>query len=173
MLTAGLDISTCTGMALVGDGEDRGKTVHLPNERGFLRVQLIAKDVAQTLEVWKPAFVAIERYAYVRNISAFVTLVEVGTAIRLALRSLDLSWVEVPPTVLKKWTTGKGNASKDQMALAVRDRWGFTSHSHDIVDAFALAQMAQLGWDDVLTLHGVYIGWANSFFSRPSEHYSI
>ena len=69
-------------MALVGDDEDRGKTIESPNERGYLRLQLIANDVAQTLQVWQPEFVAIEGYAYCRNIGAFVTLVEVGTMIR-------------------------------------------------------------------------------------------
>jgi Holliday junction resolvasome RuvABC endonuclease subunit len=160
-------------MALVGDNEDRGKTVHIPRERGFLRLQLIAKDVEETLQVWKPAFVAIESYAYVKNISAFVRLVEVGTVIRVTLRQLDIAWVEVPPPVLKKWTTGKGNSKKDQMAVFVKQRWGFTSHSHDIIDAYALAQMAQLGWDDVLQITGVSVGWANSFFLKPMEHYSI
>ena len=45
--------ATCTGMALVGEDEDRGKTIEVPNERGFLRVQLIANDVAQTFRVWQ------------------------------------------------------------------------------------------------------------------------
>jgi Holliday junction resolvasome RuvABC endonuclease subunit len=67
--------------------------------------------------------------------------------------------VEVPPTVLKKWTTGHGNAKKEQMAIAVKERWQFASHSHDIVDAIALAQMAQLGWEDVLKIKGVTVGW--------------
>lgn len=160
MLTAGIDISTCTGMALVGDEEPRGKTVQVPEQRGFLRLQLIANDVAQTLHIWEPTFVAVEGYAYVRNISAFVTLVEIGTAIRITLRQMHIPWVEVPPTVLKKWTTGKGNATKDQMALSVRDRWDYRSPSHDIVDAFALAQMAQLGWEGVRTVKGVTVGWA-------------
>lgn len=159
MKTVGLDCATCTGMALVGDDEDRGKTIKIPKERGFLRLQLIANDVAKTLEVWNPAFVAIEDYAYVRNVGAFVTLVEVGTAIRMTLRALGVPWVEVPPTVLKKWTTGKGNATKEQMAQWVKERWGYESPSHDIVDAYALAQMAQQGWGQVLKTTGVRVGW--------------
>ena len=161
MKTVGLDISTCTGMALVGEDEDRGKTIAVPDERGFLRVQLIANDVAQTLQVWQPAFAAIEGYAYCKNISAFVTLVTIGTMIRSTLHQLHIPWVEVPPTVLKKWTTGKGNATKDDMAYHVMNRWDFKSPSHDIVDAFALAQMAQLGWNEVLTITGVTVGWTN------------
>lgn len=161
MRTVGIDPATCTGMALVGDAEDRGKTVEVPEERGYLRLQLIANDVAQTLQVWQPAFVAIEGYAYCRNIGTFIKLVEIGTMIRGVLYSLCIPWVEVPPTVLKKWTTGHGNAKKSQMAVSVKQRWRYHSHSHDIVDAFALAQMAQLGWAGVLAVSGVTIGWAN------------
>ena len=160
-------------MALVGDEEDRGKTVQAVHVRGFQRLQLIANDVAQTLQVWKPAFVAVEGYAYCRNIGTFITLVEIGTAIKITLRQMDLAWVEVPPTVLKHWTTGIGNASKQEMAASVSKRWAYRSPSPDIVDAFALAQMAQLGWDEILTIKGVRVGWANAFFSQPAEHYSI
>jgi crossover junction endodeoxyribonuclease RuvC len=162
MRTLGVDAATCTGLALVGEDEDRGKTVYLPKERGFLRLQLIANDVAQTLQMWCPQFAAVEGYAFVRNLRSFVTLVEVGTVIRMTLRQVEVPWVEVPPTVLKKWTTGRGNAKKDDMALAVKQRWGFSSHSHDIVDAFALAQMAQMGWDEVLQFKGISIGWTHS-----------
>jgi Holliday junction resolvasome RuvABC endonuclease subunit len=157
--TAGIDAATCTGIALAGDGEDRGKTIEVPKLRGFLRLQLIAAEVTKTLMVWQPDFVAIERYAFVRNPSSFITLVEVGTVIRVALRQMNISWVEVPPTVLKKWTTGKGNAKKEDMARSVKERWGFSSHSHDIVDAIALAQMAQMGWREVLEVKGVEVGW--------------
>jgi len=158
MRTVGLDIATCTGMALVGDDEDRGKTIHLPRERGFLRLQLIAKQVEDTLGVWKPDLIVVEGYAYSKNISSFITLVEVGTVIRVVLSRLQLPWFEVPVPVLKKWTTGKGNATKDMMALAVRQRWGHTSESHDIMDAFALAQMGQMGEDALLKVTGVLSG---------------
>jgi Holliday junction resolvasome, endonuclease subunit len=159
MRTVGIDPATCTGLALVGDLEDRGKTVKFQDKRGFLRLQLIANDLAQTLAVWEPEFAAVEGYAYVKNITAFVTLVEIGTVIRMTLRKHRIPWVEVPPAVLKKWTTGKGNATKGEMAYAVKTRWDYKSPSHDIVDAFALAQMAQLGWTEVLAIKGVSIGW--------------
>lgn len=161
MRSCGIDPATCTGMALVGEGEDRGKTIHLSEERGYSRLHLIAEEVNRILTVWTPAVVAVEHYAWVRNISSFITLVGVGTVIRSVLYQRQIPWVEVPPTVLKKWTTGKGNATKDQMAAAVKDRWAYHSASHDIVDAFALAQMAQLGWADLLAIQGVAVGWAS------------
>lgn len=161
MRSCGIDAAASTGLALVGDEEDRGKRLYLPEERGFHRLQLIADDVSMTLSIWKPELVAIEGYAYVRNIRSLVTLVEIGTTIRSVLYRLGIPWLDVPPTVLKKWTTGKGHATKDQMAAAVKARWAYHSTSHDIVDAYALAQMAQLGWEQARDVTGVTVGWAS------------
>ncbi len=158
MRTVGLDPASCTGMALVEGAEGRGKTIHLPEQRAYLRLHLIARQVEDTLRVWQPELVAIEGYAYVQSVGTFVTLVEIGTVIRQVLYKRYLPWLEIPPTVLKKWTTGKGNATKDQMAVAVKARWGYASLSHDIVDAFALAQFAQQGVDEALKHTGVRLG---------------
>lgn len=154
-LSVGLDIASCTGMALVGEGEDRGKTIQIPKERGFLRLQLVAADVERTLVVWEPTVVVVENYAYCQNIRSFITLVELGTVIRSVLFRLRLPWYEVPPTTLKKWVTGKGNAPKDDMAKFVTKRWGFTSPSDDIVDAYALAQLGQLPSVEIMAIPGV------------------
>ena len=143
---------------MVGDGEDRGKTVHLPRLRGFQRLHLIATEIEQVLLIWQPTFTVVEGYAYTRNIGSFVTVVEVGTVIRAVLHKLQLDWVTIPPTVLKKWVTGKGNASKDEMAVRVKEKWGYVSHSDDIVDAYALAQIGQLGEAAVLQLPGAVKG---------------
>ena len=47
----------------------------------------------------------------------------------------------VPPTVLKKFVTGKGNSKKDEMRLGAYKRWAFEDKSDDVVDAYCLAQM--------------------------------
>lgn len=158
MISMGIDIASCTGLALVGDGEDRGKTLEIAKSKGFSRLHLIAQNVEQTLQVWQPDIVVVERYAYCRNIGSFITLVELGTTIRQVLWDLKLPWYEVPPTTLKKWVTGHGAAKKDQMAKYVEMRWGHKSPSHDVVDAFALAQMGLLGPDKILEIKGVYLG---------------
>ena len=166
MRTAGLDIATCTGMAYVNDlGEIIGKTASLPKEkRSYRKLQSIAKDVARTLDVWRPELVAIEGYGHPgrSGLHSLIVLVEMGTLIRIALLDLGIPWVELPSTVLKKWTTGKGNADKAQMAVSVKSRWGFESPSHDIVDAVALAQVAQMGLPDILALPGAFLGPSES-----------
>jgi Holliday junction resolvasome RuvABC endonuclease subunit len=157
MKTLGLDISTYVGMAVVGDGQDRGKCVHFPKLKGFSRLQSIALEVSRVVEVWKPDFVIIEGYAY-GNKGSLVTLVECGTVVRNVIFSKKLAWVEVPPSVLKKWTTGKGCATKESMAEAVRTRWGYQSPSDDIVDAYALAQMGQMGMETLAQMKEVRLG---------------
>lgn len=155
MRTVGLDISTKTGMAIVDAEEQRGTVVTLPKITGFQRVQLVAGAVEQTLKIWQPQRVMVEGYAYCKNINSFVILVELGTAIRLMLHRNNWAWYDVTPATLKKWTTGKGNASKNDMAQAVWHKWCYTSESDDIVDAIALARLGQLPSEELLKISGI------------------
>ena len=156
MLTVGLDIATHTGIALVGDGQDRGKVVEFKGQRGMTRLQLIASEVSRTIQAWNPALVILEAYApNPRNMKTIITQVEVGTVIKQILFRERFPWVEVKPSTLKKWTTGKGNADKEGMAKAVKQRWSLATWSHDIVDAFALAQMGQLPAQELQAIDGV------------------
>lgn len=147
-------------------GEDgyRCKSVEVKNHRGYTRLQLIACEVERTLQIWKPELAMVEAYALPlhNNINAFVTQVECGTVIKRVLYLLNIPWVEVKPTTLKRWTVGKqqkgkGHASKDVMRDAVAERWGVSFQNHDIVDAFALAQMGQLAMDVLQAIPGVTI----------------
>lgn len=148
----GIDPSTYTGLAcLESDGTLVGvKLINFPKERGLKRVQSIARAVKSIIREWKPEYIVIEGYAY-SNVNTLVTLVEIGTMIRLEAYGLELPVIEVPPTVLKKQTTGKGNAKKAEMATHVFNRWGFENKSDDIIDAYALAS---LGVDLLFPLSG-------------------
>lgn len=63
--------------------------------------------------------------------------------------------LEVPPTSLKKWATGKGNAKKVQVVTALVKRYGCEYATDDEYDAFALARMAAqvIGWDEPVTIN--------------------
>lgn len=153
MRIAGLDISTKTGLACVENGETVGsKLIRFPDAKGFDRVQLIARSVKNVIQEWNPGLVVIEGYGY-GNVNTLVDLVEIGTGIRLGLKELGMTWWLVPPTVLKKFTTGVGNAKKPQMAASVKERWGFESKSDDVIDAYALARLGEhihsLGFNDL------------------------
>ena len=142
MRILGVDPSTHTGVACT-DLEDLaiGRLIEFPNERGWSRVQLIARSFDQAMDWYRPEYVVFEDYALGmgRSATTIITQVEVGTMLRNVVYNKGISWLEVKPSTLKKWTTGKGNAKKEAMMAAAVERWQFQSDSDDIVDAFALS----------------------------------
>lgn len=142
MRVLAIDPSTKSGVVcLDGDGTLlTAKHLKFVKERGFYRLQLIAKSIKSIVLDCAPDVVYIEGYAYASK--TLVCSVEVGTVIRQELYLAGLEWHEVKPSALKLWTTGSGgkNVKKEQMAESVKARWGFTSTSDDVVDAYALAQ---------------------------------
>lgn len=79
----------------------------------------------------------------IKNKYNLILMAEIGTILRNALYQAGVEWWDVPPTVLKKWTTGKGTAKKSDMAVAAQERWQFVHPSDDAVDAYALARLGQ------------------------------
>lgn len=157
MRVAGFDISTYTGMCLLEGDEHRVKCVHFEGMKGSQRLSYLRQEVNRTLDLWLPEYALLENYA-IGHKSSVVDVVSCGTIIRDTLFQRGLSWYEIRPTSLKKWTTGKGNAKKPEMATSVKQRWGFESASDDIVDAYALARFGQLGPEEMLKVVGVVVG---------------
>jgi crossover junction endodeoxyribonuclease RuvC len=146
----GIDPSTKTGLVLLGeDDQPLVKVVTAPGEQGMARVQKIARSVSQFLSDGRPDVAVIEGYAFANKFT-LVTLVEIGAILRLCLHESGIPWYYCPPSVLKKYATGKGNAKKPQVASSVESRWGFVAPSDDVVDAYVLAK---IGLD--LSVNGV------------------
>lgn len=138
----GCDPSTYTGLCLFTNGEPTPKLINFKKATGFERLHLIAQSVGSLLDQWAPDVVAIEGYAY-GNKYTLVTLTEIGTLIRMEFFKRGIPWYNVPPSTLKLFTTGKGNAKKPDMSAYVLNRWGFTSKNDDIIDAYALARFLE------------------------------
>lgn len=137
----GIDPSTCTGVVVLDKAGElvQSRVIHFPTAKGMDRVQLIAQAVSSFLDQYNPTHGVIEGYAF-GNRNTLVTLVEIGTLLRLELHRRGMPWIEVQPTALKKFCTGKGNAKKPDMAKSVKERWGFNSASDDVIDAYSLAR---------------------------------
>ncbi len=86
--------------------------------------------------------VVIEGYSYGSKGRALFQIGELGGVIRLGLHRLGVPWVEVPPTCLKKYATGKGNATKDEVIQQAVVRSGHTFQDNNAADAWWLWLMA-------------------------------
>jgi len=107
--------------------------------------------------------IALEGLAFHSRSSSKSTLAGVQFMIILTIRKLNLPFIIVAPTSLKKFATGKGNASKNDMIKQLPtniveqfDTFGFTVNEtkggvkrskgyDDIADAYWLTQYKMLG----------------------------
>jgi len=87
--------------------------------------------------------VLIEGFSYGSRGRGVSTQYGVGWIIRAFLVDQHINYIEVSPGGLKKFATGKGNTSKDNMILPIFKRWGFEHDSNDVRDAYVLAQIGR------------------------------
>lgn len=140
MRVMGIDISTFTGVAVVDSGKKIVHTeeVNFKKSSGLDRCGLIAGRVMELKEEYNPDFAVIENYGFA-NANSLVTLVEIGTVVRYFLHQEEFPYLDVPPTSLKKFVTGKGNSKKEEIMMFVLKNWGHESKTNNIADAIGLA----------------------------------
>lgn len=82
----------------------------------------------------------------------------IAWAIRIQLMRLGIRYIDVAPSQVKKFATGKGNAPKDQMILPLSKKWGFENRNDNIRDAYVLARIGlnlhQREQGDIFTTDG-------------------
>ena len=141
MNIVGLDISTKVGWAGLDSELDLFKTgiVAGKGPHGMTRISEVWVKLEKVLCEQDPAFVVIEGYAYMAKGNTLTKLVETGAIIRW---HMWCPYIEVAPTMLKKFTTNKGNANKEEMMVQAFKRWGVEG-TNDEVDALALAKFGQ------------------------------
>jgi len=135
----GIDPSlTATGVAFTVPAATATDTVKT-NLRGMARLNYIATEAASYAV--GADLVAIEGYAYGRPNQA-AHLGELGGVIRLTLWRAGIRYVDVPPACVKKYATGRGNATKPDVRMAVFKRYGHDIADDNQCDAFVLMAMA-------------------------------
>lgn len=105
------------------------------------RYRALARDIAAAALVCSPLAVGIEG-------AQFATSKDTSAHRRAGLwwRTVDLIFaagvpvIEVPPSTVKKWGTGKGNANKDMMVATAARRWEQVTQN-DEADAAHLADL--------------------------------
>lgn len=132
-----LDLSlTCTG--LCRDGECSRISTKL---RGWPRIERIVSDIGDAASGCDVA--VLEGYSFGSKGSSVFQIAELGGIVRWELRGRGLTIVEVPPSCLKKYATGRGNAGKDEMIAAAIRRFGFEGCDNNEADSYLLWCMAR------------------------------
>jgi len=121
-------------------------------KKGVERLVEIRQEVFK--EVMYGNLVLIESYAFARPNQAH-QIGELGGVLRVMFAENNLKVLEVAPTQLKKFATGKGTASKEEIAVAAYKKWGIECRTNDETDAAVLVYigLAYMGNTDGLTAY--------------------
>lgn len=111
----------------------------------LVRYGTIVEPIIAFLTPLNPKLILIEGYSFASKGRATHSLAEFGGVFRmnLALALPEAILLDVAPTRLKKFITGKGNASKAEMVSTLAKKRRITFESDDHADAYALCILAE------------------------------
>lgn len=144
----GLDISLCSTGIVVMDYHS--KIVHAatidtkPSNERFKRYDYILCELDKYISP-KIKKAMVEGYAFGTH-GNLANIAELSGILKHHLWLRNIFMEEVPPSTLKKYATGKGNADKIAMMAAALSKHGIKFDDNNICDAFWLAR---LGLDKV------------------------
>lgn len=116
------------------------------------KISFIKNQIVSICNNLNPDFIIIEGYSYgSRNTKFTFTAGELGGAIKLWCYENNLKLEIVPPTIIKKFITGKGNSKKNQMLLNIYKKYGIEIKDDNIADAFSLNKF-----------YSSYLDWLNN-----------
>ncbi len=145
MRIMGIDTSTKTGFVILDEDAHVlkvGVFHYKPEENRFSRFEKYVRDLQHIMQLYEVDLVMIEGYAFAGKFNNSLQY-ELGAVIRMMMHRDDMLFIEVPPTSLKKFVTGKGNAKKDLMLLGVYKRWEFDTEDDNEADAYGLTQFGR------------------------------
>lgn len=105
------------------------------------RLLHILTELEKLLDKYKPQALSMEGVFFYKNPKSALVLGHIRGAVLVACRRRGMTYNEYPPTVVKQSITGKGSASKDQVANMVFARLGIDRGDLplDASDALAIA----------------------------------
>lgn len=149
----GLDLSlTSTGVAIIRNGTATVRRItSKPNpkatsEQTAARLGLLVTEIVGAIPSSDATLVAIEGPSFASTGGSQHERGGLWWLVRRALHVEGIDVVVVPPAVVKKYATGRGNAPKDQVLAAVVRRYPDVEVSgNDEADALVLAAIRARG----------------------------
>ena len=140
----GLDLSLtssgCLSLSAQGNDPRASFRCQPPKLSDLRRLVYIRTAIAEFVDDQSPVAIAVENYAFGARNRAH-QLGELGGVVRVHLHEMGYAFTNVPPTSLKKYVLGKGNAAKDLMLKGVYKKWGYDTDSNDLADGYGLSQL--------------------------------
>lgn len=160
------------GTAIMGYGVilEKGNKIELINmgivkmnhlEDHFLKLQRIFEKTISLLEEYKPDVLAIEAPFYGKNIQVMLKLGRAQGIAMAAALSRNISVTEYAPRKIKQSITGKGTASKEQVAAMLQRLLNFTETPEflDATDGLAVAVCHSFQRIGTSSTSKSYSGW--------------
>jgi len=144
----GVDPGTrLTGYAFI---EERKSRIHVleygvirskAGESLSVRLHRIYRDLTALMEVYQPSALALESIFFAKFARAALILGHARGAILVAAQAQGIAIAEYPPTQVKQAVTGRGNATKDQVATLMQANLNLKQlpTPADAADALAIA----------------------------------
>ena len=104
------------------------------------RLTIIDRELGEVVARYRPSVGSVESLFFHRDAQAAAKLGHARGVVLLALARANVDIVEYAPAHVKRVIAGKGNATKDQVALMIRTLLGIDAPPRsDAADALALA----------------------------------
>lgn len=137
----GVDLSlTSTGISV------NEKTYAITTKlRGVERLIDISTRVVDIAIAHSPIAILVEGYSFGSKFTRAHAIGELGGAVKVALYGAGFAVIDVPPACRAKFASGRGNAPKAEVVMAVEAISGLHfsgSSADDVADAWVLEQMA-------------------------------
>lgn len=109
-----------------------------PPMRGVERLNYIRDHLRDLCGRYTPSMIVYEGYSMGSHTGRAFDIGELGGVLKMFAFTNGYPVLLVPPTVLKKFVTGKGNASKEEVILKLYKRFGYEAPQNDEADAIGL-----------------------------------
>lgn len=156
----GLDLSTKRIGFAAADGELFSISAQAGAEDPYRRLHELQRELAYAFRVRppRPDLVVVEDYALsAPGRLSLVRLGEIGGIVRMWLFEQGMPITLVPPSSVKRFATGNGNAKKDAMIARAIELGARGNVNDDEADAFHLRRMGRAanGLEGVLLGHEI------------------
>ena len=143
MRYVGIDLSTKTGFVAINQESKilLVEEIQGDSNKDPKRMVSLTEKILQRLDAKDK--IMIEGFSYGSRGRGIDFQFGLGHHVRNELYKFGFDYEIVTPGQLKKFATGKGNASKDNMILPIYKKWGFEHESDNVRDAFVLAKIGQ------------------------------